>query len=196
MKNTFLFIIAISFFGCNSTKEKQNAVTISPTLNMETSNQPDLNKTVPYEDAVMLLGMANRQGLQKDGFEKWFDPGYEDYTPDADTLEQLKSLLNDVDITVFMGTWCEDSHAEVPHLYKILDKAGFDENKLTLITVSEEKTTPEGLEKGNDIINVPTIILIKNEKELGRIVEYPIETLEKDMTAILSGKAYKHAYAD
>ncbi|HLW31998.1 MAG TPA: thioredoxin family protein [Aequorivita sp.] len=196
MKNTFLFIITISLFGCNSTKEKQNTETNSSTLIMEASNQPEINKTVPYEDAVMLLGMANRQGLQKDGFEKWFNPGYEEYTPDAETLEQLKSLLNNVHITVFMGTWCEDSHAEVPHLYKILDEVGYDENKITLITVSEEKTTPEGLEIGNDIINVPTIILVKNEKELGRIVEYPIETLEKDMTTILSGKTYKHAYAD
>lgn len=164
-------------------------------MNSETS-QATINKTVPYEDTVMLLGMANRQGLQMDAFQTWFDPGYEEYIPDAETLNQLKPLLKDIDITVFMGTWCEDSHAEVPRLYKILDEVGYDENKLTLITVSEEKTTPEGLEKGKDITNVPIIILYKNKMELGRIVEYPIESLEKDMTAILSGKPYKHAYAD
>lgn len=170
--------------------------TNSTTVGKEPSTQIEYNKTVPYGDAVMLLGIANRQGLQKDGFESWFDPGYEDYTPNIETLAQLKSLLNNVHITVFMGTWCEDSHAEVPHLYKILDQVGYDENNVTLITVSEEKTTPEGFEKNRDITNVPTIILINNEEELGRIVEYPIETLEKDMTVILSGKEYKHAYAD
>jgi len=31
---------------------------------------------------------------------------------------------------------------------------------------------------------------------LGRIVEYPIESLEQDMLKILQGKPYKHAYAD
>lgn len=193
MKNTFLIIIVVSIFGCNSTKEKQIN---STTVNSKVSEQVEINKTVASEDGVMLLGMANREGLQRDGFEKWFNPGYAEYTPDVQTLEQLKPLLNDVHITVFMGTWCEDSHAEVPHFYKILDEAGFDENKLTLITVSEEKTTPDGLEKGENITNVPTIILRKNGEELGRIVEYPIESLEKDMAAIVSGKAYKHAYAD
>lgn len=193
MKNTFLIIIVVSIFGCNSTKEKQIN---STTVNSKVSEQVEINKTVASEDGVMLLGMANREGLQRDGFEKWFNPGYAEYTPDVQTLEQLKPLLNDVHITVFMGTWCEDSHAEVPHFYKILDEAGFDENKLTLITVSEEKTTPDGLEKDENITNVPTIILRKNGEELGRIVEYPIESLEKDMAAIVSGKAYKHAYAD
>ena len=93
-----------------------------------------------------------------------------------------------------MGSWCEDSHRDVPQLYKILDEAKFDESKLKVISVDEDKLTPEGFEKDMDIQNVPTIILYKNNKELGRIVEYPIQTLEKDMLSILSGKEYKHAY--
>src|SRR5690606_18438893 len=98
--------------------------------------------------------------------------------------------------TCALPIWCEDSQRETPHFYKILDAANFDESKLTLITVSEEKTTPQGYEEGKNITNVPTIIFYKNDKELGRIVEYPIESLEKDMFAILSGKDYKHAYAE
>lgn len=131
-----------------------------------------------------------------DAFKSWFNPGYQDYSVDSVTLEKLKPFLKDVTITVFMGTWCEDSQRETPHLYKILDDAKFDESKLTLITTSDEKTTPQSFEKGKNITNVPTIIFYKNDKELGRIVEYPIESLEKDMLAILSGKEYKHAYAE
>ena len=160
------------------------------------NNKEKINDTVPYEDSVTLLGKANRKGFQMDAFKDWFNAGYEGYSVDSETLEKLKPLLNDVNITLFMGTWCEDSQRETPHFYKILDEANFDESKLTLITVSDEKTTPQGFEDGKNITNVPTLIFYKNDKELGRIVEYPIESLEKDMLAILSGKEYKHAYAE
>ena len=109
-------------------------------------------------------------------------------------MEKLKPLLKDVQITVFMGTWCEDSHRDVPNLYKILDEANFDEKNLSVYATSEEKTTPQGFEKDKDIIQVPTIIFYKDGSEINRIVEYSFYTLEQDMLDILSGKDYKHAY--
>lgn len=199
MNKIFLVISAISLVACNSSKEKSKVekndseVTIVDSKNLE---MKEMNNTIPYGESVMLIGKANRKGLQMDAFKDWFVPGYEDYKADPETFNKLKPFLKDISITIFMGTWCEDSHRDVPHLYKILDRAAFDESKLTLITVSEEKTTPQGFENEYDITNVPTIIFYKDEKELGRIVEYPIETLEKDMLAILSGKDYKHAYAE
>lgn len=196
MKKLFIILSATLLVACNSSKEKNKVEkNTSPEMISENSKE-QINDTVPYEESVMLLGKANRKGLQMDAFKGWFNPGYEDYKVDSETLEQLKPLLKDVNITIFMGTWCEDSQRETPHFYKILDEANFSESKLTLITVSDEKTTPQGFENGKNITNVPTLIFYKNEKELGRIVEYPIENLEKDMLAILSGKEYKHAYAE
>lgn len=196
MKKLFLIISAALLVACNSSKEKNKVDQTNSKEMISENNKMQINDTVPYEESVMLLGKANRNGLQMDAFKSWFNPGYEDYKVDSKILEQLKPLLKDIKITVFMGTWCEDSQRETPHFYKILDEAGFNESKLTLITVSEEKTTPEGFEKGKNITNVPTFIFYKSEKELGRIVEYPIESLEKDMLTILSGKEYKHAYAE
>lgn len=196
MKKTILILSAIAFFGCNSSKEKNKPDENNSKEIISENIKEKINDTVPYEESVMLLGKANRQGLQMDAFKDWFNTGYESYTIDPETIAILKPLLKEVNITVFMGTWCSDSQLQMPHFYKILDEADFNESKLTLITVSEEKTTPQGFEKGKNIMNVPTFIFYKNEKELGRIVEYPIESLERDMIAILSGKEYKHAYAD
>lgn len=199
MKKIFLIICAITLVACNSSKEKNKVEKNSSeikTIASESSDMNEINKTVPYEESVMLVGKADRKGLHMAAFKDWFEPGYNDYKPDAETFKKLKPLLQNVSLVVFMGTWCEDSHRDVPHLYKILDEAGFNESNLTLITVSEDKTDPKDLISEYDIINVPTIIFYKNTKELGRIVEYPIETLEKDMLAILSGKDYKHAYAE
>ncbi len=200
MKKIIIIFSATLLVACNSSKEKnkveKNTSTEMISESRSLGTKEKINDTIPYEDSVMLLGKANRNGFQMDAFKDWFNTGYEDYKIDSETLEELKPLLKDVTITVFMGTWCEDSQRETPHFYKILDEVNFDESKLTLITVSEEKTTPQGFEEGKNITNVPTILFYKNEKELGRIVEYPIESLEKDMLAILSGKEYKHAYAE
>ena len=196
MKKLFIILSATLLIACNTSKEKNKVGKNTSNEIISENNKEKINDTVTYEDSVMLLGKANRKGFQMDAFKDWFNTGYEDYKVDTETAEKLKPLLKDVDITVFMGTWCEDSQRETPHFYKILDAANFDESKLTLITVSEEKTTPQGYEEGKNITNVPTIIFYKNDKELGQIVEYPIESLEKDMFAILSGKDYKHAYAE
>ncbi|MRT17005.1 thioredoxin family protein [Vitellibacter sp. q18] len=196
MKKIILIIAIIGLSACNSSKEKNKPNENNSREMISKNNNEKINDTVPYEETVMLLGKANRKGLQMDAFKDWFDAGYDTYSVDSETLEKIKPLLKDVTITLFMGTWCEDSQRETPHFYKILDQANYDESKLELITVSEEKTTPQGFEEGKNITNVPTIIFYKNNKELGRIVEYPIETLEKDMLAILSGKEYKHAYAE
>jgi len=196
MKKIFIILSVTFLVACNSSKEKNKVDEKTSKEMISENNKEKMNDTVPYEDSVMLLGKANRKGFQMDAFKEWFNTGYEGYNVDSETVEKLKPLLKDVSITVFMGTWCEDSQRETPHFYKILDETNFDESKLTLITVSDEKTTPQGFEEGKNITNVPTFIFYKNEKELGRIVEYPIESLEKDMLAILSGKEYKHAYAE
>ncbi len=196
MKKLFIILSATLLVACNSSKEKNKLDENTSKEMISENNKEKINDAVPYEDTVMLLGKANRKGFQMDAFKSWFNTGYENYKVDSETLEKLKPLLKDATITVFMGTWCEDSQRETPHFYKILDEANFDESKLTLITVSDEKTTPQGFEDGKNITNVPTLIFYKNGKELSRIVEYPIESLEKDMLAILSGKEYKHAYAE
>ena len=93
-----------------------------------------------------------------------------------------------------MGTWCGDSKRETPRFYKILEETNFDENYFELITVNRSKKTPDNLQEGFNIIRVPTFIFYKEGKEVGRYVEYPRETLEKDILKIVTGQAYKHSY--
>ena len=94
-----------------------------------------------------------------------------------------------------MGTWCGDSRREIPGFYKILDETAFDVNYLQLIGVDRSKKYDD-YEKDLTIFRVPTIIFLKNGKEIGRFVEYPKETIEKDFLKIVSGQSYKHSYVD
>lgn len=186
MKKTILLLAMVTIlFACvNDKKEKE-----------QDAEEIEAETEMAIEDMPILLGVQNRKTIQSKPYSAWFTKNYM-YQPDQKSLAALNKSLDGISITIFMGTWCEDSQLQVPALYGILDAIKYDSEKVTLITVSEEKETPLGLEKGMDIQYVPTIILYKNGKELGRIVEAPVETLEADLVKIAKGEAYKHTYEE
>ena len=147
-------------------------------------------------DSGNLVGQAYKSDFLKKPFSEWFTEEYNTYTPDTKVLKRLKPLVKNMYIKVAMGTWCSDSQREVPRFYKILDALGFDDSQIRLIAVNRKKTTPNHETDAWGIERVPTFIFYKNGKELNRIVEYPIESLEKDWLQIAQGKNYKHAYSD
>ena len=90
---------------------------------------------------------------------------------------------------MFFGTWCTDTHRELPRLIKILEVAKYPENKIKLIAVNRKKETPDGEDVLYNIKRVPTIIVKKYGREVGRIIEMP-ETgfLEQDLLNIIKKK--------
>jgi len=167
--------------------EQGETVTISPTSNSQSGPVKPVYKT-------MLLGKEKRASLEKLPFDAWFSSNYKKYNVDESLIPEIKNGLKDVSLTIFMGTWCGDSKRETPRMYKILDATGFEEENTTLITVDRSKKNPTEFTDGRNIIRVPTFIFMKDGKELGRIVERPVVSLEADMLKILNGETYKHAY--
>ena len=200
MKKIIFLFSMLTVLACKSKNDKEiTSEEISKyAQEMATpSSSTDFNKlALSEEDEEILLGRIDRKGLQREQFKPWFDSIYNNYSFDTTMVAKVKPLLGDIDVRIFMGTWCEDSQREVPALFKILDETDFYTENLSLTAVNRVKTTPQGLEEGYNIEYVPTIILFSGDTELGRIVEYPQETLEKDLFAILSGENYKHAYED
>ena len=67
------------------------------------------------------------------------------------------------------------------------DKSGYPENKITLVAVDRAKTGPDNLHKTYNITNVPTFIVLKDGKEVGRVVEYGKEgVIDKELGEIVS----------
>lgn len=114
-----------------------------------------------------------------------FDQNYATYEPDRELLNGLSTLINNIDITAVIGTWCGDCKLYVPQFYKVLDAIGFAESNLTLIEVDEEKKAENSTIDHLNIISIPTFIIFKNGQELGRIIESPRLTLERDLLNLL-----------
>lgn len=138
-------------------------------------------------DGKMLLGEQQKSQLLKQPYSDWYNKEKDEYVLNQEAMKELKSKkLNSYNITVFLGTWCEDSHRDIPRLMKILETLKYPETKLRLIAVNRKYESPGGEEGLFNIQRVPTIIISKYGKEIGRMVEYP-ETgvLEKDLVNIL-----------
>ena len=134
----------------------------------------------------MLIGYTTLEAFNDTSFNWWWNSEYKMYDVDSTDVEELKAKLENVDIKIVMGTWCSDSRTEVPHFYKILDSINYPKDKVTLINVNRDKLGLENEVEELNINFVPTFIFYKAGEELGRIVEMPYETLEKDMLEILS----------
>ncbi|MEM6721376.1 MAG: thioredoxin family protein [Bacteroidota bacterium] len=191
MKKTLYILLALAFFACKD--EKKNT---PPAMEDTATQQEQVAADEQEEELPIITGVQTRSVISSEPYDSWFAPTYSTYVVDKETAAKIQPLLADVNIKLFMGTWCEDSQREVPHFYRILDMMKISNEKVELITVDREKMTPEHLEDGFDITNVPTFIFYKDGKEINRIVESPVTSLEKDMLSILSGEDYKHIYAE
>jgi len=119
-----------------------------------------------------LKGIISRQVIESDTSFKWYADNMKGYKPYGDAVTALKKNADSIQLLTFLGTWCSDSHFIIPKFFSLLDSAGFPADHTTLIGVDRKKTTLSHLTEALNIQNVPTIIVYKNGKELGRVVEY------------------------
>ncbi len=134
----------------------------------------------------MLLGNCTREAFNDSSFSWWFNSEYNMYEVDSTSLAKISDKINNIDITIIMGTWCSDSRTLVPEFYKILDYFNYPSDKVKLIMVDRDKKGRNDEIADLNIHLVPTFIFYKDGKEEGRIIEAPAKTLEKDMVRILN----------
>ncbi|GMN11238.1 hypothetical protein MTsPCn9_20570 [Croceitalea sp. MTPC9] len=179
MRLSFLFIFLLSF-----------TIVSSQEINQEVHTK---------QGHRFLVGPINLEGLQSKQYKNWFKASYDSYQTDNTLVEIIQKKIKNYHIKLFLGTWCGDSKREVPRMIKILERANFPMENLELIALDRRKgyykKSPNGEEKGWNILKIPTMIFLKNDKEVNRIVESPINSLEEDILAIISGETYKPNYS-
>jgi tetratricopeptide (TPR) repeat protein len=148
----------------------------------------------------MLWGVCTAEALRQAPYNAWFEKNYTAYHVDSSLDNRLRKGLQKKHYTIFFGTWCGDSQREVPRMLKILAHYGVQPQQIKLVAVSNHpdtyKQSPGREEKNLYIHRVPTLLVTKGKKELGRIIESPVESLEKDLVKIIDGLLYTPAYGE
>lgn len=147
------------------------------------------------DGAKVVLGEVTRETVVSN-IAGW-DAEYFDYKPDEAILGELGGRLEGVSLVVVFGTWCSDSHREVPRLWKVLEAIGFPAESLKMIAVERATVTADAA-LGQDLVDwsknvrdyyqikaVESIIVYRGGAEIGRIVEAPSKSIEADLLDIL-----------
>jgi thiol-disulfide isomerase/thioredoxin len=121
----------------------------------------------------ILKGVINKDILKNDTAYKWYTENQKIYMhPDNTIVNAFEKNKNAVNYIIFGGTWCEDTQFILPKFFMLQEKAGISNEHIILYAVDRKKQTTGNLSAVYNIINVPTIIVMKNGKEMGRVVEY------------------------
>ncbi len=135
---------------------------------------------------TMVVGVCDRAVFADTNFSWWYDSEYNNYEVNQDSVAGLKEKLENVTIDIVFGSWCSDSRREVPRFLKILDELKYDYKNLSMIAVNRKKEAEGTKVKELEIKLVPTFIFYRDGKEIGRIIETPVGTLEGDLLRILN----------
>lgn len=107
-----------------------------------------------------------------------FEQNARAFTPSPEAIEHIGRMDEDLDVVVFLGTWCHDSRLEVPRLLKILETANNPHISLELYAVDHAIKDGVGFAVEYGVSRVPTIVFVRDGEELGRMVEHPPGTME------------------
>jgi thiol-disulfide isomerase/thioredoxin len=134
------------------------------------SQAPEISKDASGNKVIR--GFITKQELATDSAFAWFAQNQQGYTPEQNALNALRANKDSINIIAFGGTWCGDTKNILPKFFVLADAAGLPQDRITVLGVDHSKKTIQHLSEAFGIVNVPTIIVMKNGKELGRVVEY------------------------
>jgi hypothetical protein len=121
----------------------------------------------------VLKGKLDLKTLTSDTAYAWFYTGVNKYQPNREKFN----------VVALIGTWDEQSRVLFPQLYKLMVLAGSPETQMLIFGADEKLDTGAPVEY--KLKRVPTFIILKEGKELGRISGNVEESVEADIAKIL-----------
>ena len=151
--------------------------------------QSDFDRSKDKETgSVVFKGQISFEDLKSESTFSWLKRGAADYKPDSIAIAYLKKNLPKYEMVVLMGTWCDDSHNLVPKLYKVMQASGYPMSNYKMYGVDRAKEAKYVEHKLYRLEKVPTIILLKDHVEIGRIVESVKKSVEIDLVQMIQKK--------
>lgn len=106
-------------------------------------------------------------------------------TFDRESARALANVAPGAEVDVYLGTWCSDSRREVSRLFRAMEEVSSPPFALRFIAVGRDKRAP-----GIELEYVPTIIVRRDGREVGRIVERAPRGIERELLDLLNGDSH------
>lgn len=148
--------------------------------------QYEISQDEKHPEQHILRGIVNKYLIQNDESYKWYKQNQAGYKTDTATLNAFERAKGKVQFVLFGGTWCEDTQFILPRFFKLQEMSGIEDTCITFFAVNRAKKTLSSITDAFAVTNVPAIIVMKNGKEIGRVVEYgKTGNWDKELAGIL-----------
>lgn len=107
------------------------------------------------------------------------------YKPEPIAMRTIKGLSEPTEFSVYFGTWCHLCKKMVPDFIRIVEQAANPKIQVRYIGVDENLTQPEGEIRDHHLTKTPTIVVRQGGREIGRIEEKALKSVEADLVEIL-----------
>ncbi len=135
--------------------------------------QTTYTSTVDDKNVTIYKGIVTKYDIQKDhAFDGWYPGNQKAYSPEPAVLAAMQEAKGKLQFVVFGGTWCEDTQFILPKFFKLQELGGVPDSTVSFFAVDRSKKTLGNIADAFKITNVPTIIVMKDGKEINRLVEY------------------------
>jgi thiol-disulfide isomerase/thioredoxin len=158
-------------------------------LSLVVSSAQKLYQVIPdAEEKKLFMGIITVADIKGDTSFKWYAETLKYYRPNKELVDAFKAKSGQFQLVIFAGTWCHDSQAILPKYIACAEAAGLADSVITIIGTDRQKATLANLHKVFNVTLVPTMIVMKEGKEVGRITEYGNTGLPDAELAALLGK--------
>jgi thiol-disulfide isomerase/thioredoxin len=110
-----------------------------------------------------------------------------EFKHDKEYLDKITEV-KEISFILFTAAWCPDSRVGTPKIIDLLQKTGHYPSKFKMYGLDRDKNEPAGNNYIYEIEKVPTLIVLKDGNEIGRIVEYPEKSWAWDVWEIIKDK--------
>ena len=148
-------------------------ILIAMSCSKATMAQTPYTSTIDDKNVTILNGIITKYAIENNSaFKSWYGSSQSSYKPAVTIVNAMEAAKEKVQYVIFGGTWCEDTQFILPKFFKLQEQAGVSDNNISFYGVDRKKKTLGNLADAFKITNVPTIIVMKNGMEIGRVVEY------------------------
>lgn len=136
-------------------------------------------------DQALITGRINEKLLQSNRNFAWFNANYSNYTCNASAITELAKLGGTIHFIAFGGSWNEGTKTLLPQFYKAIDEAKINRGRVILYFLDRDFRSQQGFEASFGITNLPTILVMKGNEEIGRISAIPSNPIEAELADLL-----------
>ena len=133
----------------------------------------------------LLRGQIEFADLLHESTCAWLGAGSALYKANTEAVENIQTLSGPYRYIIFMGTWCEDTQILIPQFYALMQQAGIPKSAVLMYGLNRAKKALNQEEVVFEVTRVPTIIVLEQNREIGRITETPSTSVEQDIADMM-----------